>query len=170
MKNSKNSIIAKRYAKSLIEINKEDKVSYDVIQNSLNNTKEILNSSKELFEVLNNPIVFQNDTDEITRNFLKLLINKNRFSAIYDIIEEYNDEVDIVKNIKKVDVISAVELNDNKKAEIQNKLKEKLNKEINITYTLDKSVIAGLIYKIGDNVIDTSLAHKIEKFKKEIIK
>ena len=31
MKNSKNSIIAKRYAKSLIEINKEDKVSYDVI-------------------------------------------------------------------------------------------------------------------------------------------
>lgn len=182
MKNSKNSIIAKRYAKSLIEINKEDKVSYDVIQNSLNNTKEILNSSKELFEVLNNPIVsavdkeeivnsvFQNDTDEITRNFLKLLINKNRFSAIYDIIEEYNDEVDIVKNIKKVDVISAVELNDNKKAEIQNKLKEKLNKEINITYTLDKSVIAGLIYKIGDNVIDTSLAHKMEKFKKEIIK
>ena len=50
------------------------------------------------------------------------------------------------------------------------KIKEKLNKEINITYTLDKSVIAGLIYKIGDNVIDTSLAHKMEKFKKEIIK
>lgn len=182
MKNNKNLVIAKRYAKSLIKPNIEHGLADNSIENSLNNVKTILDNSKDLYDILNNPIisaqdkeeiidaVFEKDTDETSRKFLKLLISKNRFDAIYDIIEVYNDELNKIKNIENVNVTCAIELNDDKKQLIEKELKEKLNKEIKIDYALDDKIIAGLVYKIGDNTIDTSLAYKLEEFKKEIIK
>lgn len=182
MKSNKNLKIAKRYSESLIELSKENKISFDDAKVALLNTKEILNSSCELYSVLTNPIIsandkngiideiFNKDVNETIRNFLKLLIEKNRFSAIYDIFEVYFDALDKINNIANVSVTCALELSEEDKKQIQEKLKEKLKKEIKIDYETDKSIIAGLVFKIGDDVIDTSLAHKLEEFKKEIIK
>ena len=181
--NNKNSLsIAKRYAKSLIELMLESDVNQAEIRSEMQNVKEILESSPDLTSAMNNPIVsaydkveiikavFEKDTKEVTRNFLKLLIDKNRFSLIFLIIEAFNKMLDKINNSVQVSVIGAIELEDGSKQEIENKLKEKLNKEINISYNVDNSIIAGLVYKIEDDVLDTSLKYKLEEFKKELIK
>jgi len=181
MKNN-NNLIAKRYARSLLDLAHGEKEAYSELLGDLNNTKEILNSSHELYQVLTNPVisaknkeeiideVFKKDIHQNAINFLKLLVSKNRFDAIGKIIELYAEMYDEINNIAHVDVTSAIELDEGKKEQIKNKLREKFKKEIKIEYKLDDKIIAGLVYKIGDDVIDTSLAHKIEKFKKEILK
>ena len=182
MNNKHNLSIAKRYAKSLIELMLEGTTSQEEIKGDLNNVKEILSISPELNLTLTNPIisaydkeqiilsVFERDTKEITRNFLKLLVEKNRFSLIFQIIEAFNKMLDKMNNLAQVEVTGAIELDEDSKEKIENKIKEKLNKEINITYNVDNSIIAGLIYKTEDDVLDTSLKYKLEELKKELIK
>ena len=182
MNNKNNISISRRYAKSLMELMIEGENNQQEIKNDLSNVKEILLSSPELNSVMTNPVVsaydkeqiitsvFEKDTKDVTRNFLKLLVEKNRFNLIFQIIDAFNKMLDKINNLAQVSVIGAIELDDNSKEEIKNKLKEKLNKEINISYSVDNSIIAGLIYKIEDDVLDTSLKYKLEELKKELIK
>ena len=182
MNTEKNSIIAKRYAKSLLDISKETQLPTETLLQDLKNVETILKNSDDLFNAMTNPIisakdkeeiidaVFQQDTTATTRNTLKLLINKNRFNLIFSIVKIFAELLDELNNTINVNVTCAVELDEEKKNQIQQKLKEKLNKIVHVEYTKDDSIIAGLIYKIGDDVIDTSLQHKIEEIKKEIIK
>lgn len=182
MNKSENQSIATRYAKSLIGLNNENKLENSVIYQNLENVKTILNSSDELYQALINPIIsasdkeavidaiFANDTDEIIRKFLKLLIRKNRFNLIFEIIKIYNNLLDKINNISKVEIISAIELDDNYKEQIKNKLSQILNKEIIINYDVKDEIIAGLVYKMGDDVFDASVSGKINKFKNAITK
>ena len=182
MNNKHNLSIAKRYAKSLVELMLDGENNQEEIKSDLKNVKEILNSSPELNSAITNPVisaydkeqiinsVFERDTKKTTRNFLRLLVEKNRFNLIFQIVEAFNKMLDKINNLTQVSVTGAIELDENVKNEIENKIKEKLNKEINITYNTDNSIIAGLIYKIEDDVLDTSLKHKLEELKKELIK
>ena len=179
MNNKNNLSIAKRYAKSLIELMLESDNNQAEIKADLNNIKEILNMSPDLNSVMTNPVVsahdkeeivssvFSQDTKEITRNFLKLLIEKNRFNLIFQIIEAFYKMLDKINNMAHVNVTGAIEIEQEDKDKIQNKLKDKLNKEINVTYSIDNSIIAGLIYKIEDDVLDTSFAKKLEDARRD---
>ncbi len=182
MNKTENQSIATRYAKSLIGLNEENKLDNGMIYQNLENIKVILNSSNELYEALVNPIisatdkeavidaVFTNDTDELIRNFLKLLIRKNRFNLILEIIKIYNNLLDKINNVSKIEIISAIELDEEYKKQIKTKLSQILKKEIIVNYDVKDEIIAGLIYKMGDDVFDTSLNGKINKFKNAIIK
>ena len=182
MNKSENQLIATRYAKSLFELNEQNKLDNSVVWQNLENIKIILESSKELYEALVNPIIsagdkeavinsiFEKDTDETMRNFLKLLVRKNRFNLIFDVVKIYNSLLDKLNNISKVEVVSAIELNDEYKNQIKEKLAQVLKKEIIVNYNVNNSILAGLVYKMGDDVFDTSLAGKINRFKNAIIK
>lgn len=182
MNNDKNILIAQRYAESLIEFGRDGKLSYMSISTDLANVLTIISHSKDLFEALTNPLVtvadkkaivdkvFEQDVDVLVKNFLKLLVEKNRFNLICDIVKVYNSLLDDINEVARVEVVSAVELNDMEKNSIQDKLAEKLNKHISIKYKIDESIIAGLIFKMGDDIIDMSVAHKLEDYKKAIIK
>ena len=182
MNNKNNLSIAKRYAKSLVGLMLDGENNQAEIRADLDNVKEILKNSPDLTLAMTNPVVsaydkeeiikavFERDTKEITRNFLKLLVEKNRFNLIFQIIEAFYKMLDKINNLARVDVVGAVELNEDDKNEIQNKLKEKLNKDVNVSYKIDNSIIAGLIYKIEDDVLDTSFLYKLEQLKKELIK
>ncbi len=182
MNKEKNTLIAKRYAESLLQFGKEDKISYETISKDLNNVKAILTSSKELFNTLTNPLisntdkgyivekVFSQDVNVLTKNFLKLLVEKDRFDLIDDVIKIYGLLLDEINGIARIEVISAIELNDMEQGDIQAKLASKLKKQIVIKYNIDESIIAGLVVKMGDDIIDMSVARKLEEYKMALTK
>lgn len=182
MNNDKNKLTAKRYAEALIELSKDGKLSDTEVSTDLANVQKILSSSKDLYKTLTNPLIssedkeyiveksFEKDTTVLIKDFLKILIEKDRFNLIYDIIHEYSLLLDKKKGIARIEVISAVELNDMEQGDIQAKLAAKLKKQIVIKYKTDKSVIAGLVIKMGDDIIDMSVAHKLEEYKLALMK
>ena len=181
MNNEKVLIIAKRYAESLIEMSKTDNISSDTVSADLSNIMEILSSSVELYNMLINPLisiedkenvidsVFSKDVNKLIVNFLKILIQNNRFMLIQDIIKMYYQLLSEVNNIVNIEVTSAIDLNLDERNRIQQSLFAKLQKQINIEYKVSESIIAGLVIKMGDDVIDMSVAHKLEEYKKAII-
>ena len=63
------------------------------------------------------------------------------------------------------DITSADELNDDQKNNITNQLKSILGDKLSLSFDVDKSIMGGLIVKVGSKMIDTSLANKINKLK-----
>lgn len=181
MNNDSNNITAKRYANSLIEIALDGKLSFEEIQAELDKIKTILDSSQDLYFVLTNPVisltdksevaksVFEKDINGLIQNFIQLLIEKGRFNLINNIIIIYSELIDKIKNVARIEIVSAIDLDENRKETIQNELSNKLKKEIKVEYKTQKDILAGLVFKIDDNVLDTSLAHKLEELKKAII-
>ena len=171
----------KIYADSLIQAGKDGLMKFDEILNDLNIIKDITSQSKDLVAVMENPgiddktkneildSVFSGQINDKIINFLKVLINKKRFNELNNIIQAYSDELDKINNIKRVEVISAVELSNEQMQKLTEKLQNKLKKNVIITRSLDRDIIGGLIIKIDDDVIDNSLKNKLENLSKNII-
>ena len=87
------------------------------------------------------------------------------FRSINDRIAQIANlnNINDVNNIKLVDVTSAVELSEDQKQRVVEKLQAKLNKKIIANWLQDEDIIGGLIIKIDDNVINSSLKNRLEK-------
>lgn len=183
MANDKNILIAERYAQSLIDLGKKNDLSYVSIASDLATIQLILKRSHDLYDALTNPLVniedkheivdavFSKEVDELIKNFLKILVERDRFDLIYDVISVFNKLLDGVNNVARVEVVSAVSLNEDEMNIIHDKLSEKIkDKQISVKYSVDESIIAGLIFKLGDDVLDTSVSHRLEELQKAIIK
>ncbi len=166
---------SKNYAGALAEIADDNIISYDEIKNDLNTISVIIKNSPDLKSVLENITiatdvknsiideVFKNQINEKLVNFLKILTNKNKFDEFDEIKSDFESIYNDVNNIKLVEVTSAVELTQEQKNRVTEKLQAKLNKQIQANWLLNSDIIGGLIIKIDDNVINSSLKNKLEK-------
>ncbi len=100
--------------------------------------------------------------DEV-KNFFKLLGEFNRLnvlSEIADLFESYRAEEE---STVEAEVVSAVKLNEAQKTEIINGLKKRLDREVTLQCSIDKSLLGGAIIRAGDLVIDGSITSQLNK-------
>ena len=184
MKVSQNSeLIAKRWAKALMELANENQgISKEDILDDLREVDENIRSSVELSNAINNPSIsveekqiilcklFQNNLMPIVYNFLIALNLKKRVNIIGEIASEFQKELEKENNIVRVNVTSAIDLNDDRKNDIRNRIADKLQKNVIVDWTVDNSIIAGLVFNINETIIDNSIRHKLDNLSKQIMK
>lgn len=176
-------LVAKRWAQALMELALEaEGISKEEILDDLKEISETIESSEELSNVINNPSVsveeksvvltklFQNSIMPIVYNFLFVLNLRKRLDIISQIAVEFEKELERVKNIARVKVTSAIDLADERKCDIRNKISEKLSKDVVVDWSVDNDIIAGLIFNIDETIIDNSIRHKLEDLSKTIVK
>ena len=62
-------------------------------------------------------------------------------------------------------------LNDTQKKEVEKKLLDTTSyKEIEADYSVDETLIGGMVIRIGDRVVDSSVSNKIEELKRQLLK
>jgi len=101
-------------------------------------------------------------------NFLKLLIENRRLQLapqIAEIFENYKAEDE---GYVDVDVITAYTLTKAEEQSFATTLKKKLNKTVNISTSVDTSLIGGFLVKAGDSVIDGSISGQLQQLAKRI--
>lgn len=183
MKDKNSGLVSKRWAKALMELAYEDEnISKEDILDDLREISDTINSSEELSNVINNPSVsteekqivlcklFQNSILPIVYNFLFALNLKKRVNIISEIADEFQKELERIKNIAHIGVTSAIDLADERKNTIKQKLAEKLNKEVIVDWNVDSEIIAGLILNIDETIVDNSIKHKLDDLSKTIVK
>uniref|UniRef100_UPI00402836B9 ATP synthase F1 subunit delta n=1 Tax=Candidatus Scatousia sp. TaxID=3085663 RepID=UPI00402836B9 len=175
------SISAKNYANALIGVIEDKKVTFEQITNDFDTVCKILEMSKELQCIMYNPTiafdmkidiavdVFKDDISNTMMDFIKILIEKKRFNEFSQIYKAYTNRLNEINNIQPVTIVSAVELTDSDKAQVIQKLENKLNKTVKADWELNEDIIAGLVIKINDNVIDMSIKHKLAGLKKDLM-
>lgn len=176
-------LVAKRWAKALVELVQEDEtISKERVLDDLKEAAQTISSSEELSNVISNPSIsseekqivicklFQDKILPIVYNFLFVLNLRKRLDIISEIVAEYEKELEILNNIVRVEVTSAIDLDDAKKEEIKSKISERLQKDVKVDWGVDTDIIAGLIFNINDTVIDNSIKHKLDKLSNIIIR
>lgn len=168
---------SKNYAKALIEKATEQNC-LDLYSKQLKDISETLASSEDLRVVMANSSISTNKKNDILEaifsgkidkkllNFLKILVDKNRFSEFEAIRQSFTEMLNKQSNKKNVEIVSAVKLNFENRSNVLFKLEHKLKSEITPTWSVDKKLIAGLVFKFDDCVIDTSIRAKLDNLNK----
>ena len=173
--------VATRYAKALLSEAQQQGV-LDVIFQDFKLLEELTNESRDLQLLLKSPIIksdkkwavldkiFKNDISELSLLFLRLVTKKKREMFLPQIITAFFDGYNDIKNIKKVDIISATPISDQSEQRILGQLKGQLgNVNIKLEKSIDPKILGGFMIKIGDKVFDTSLQSKLSALKREIL-
>jgi F-type H+-transporting ATPase subunit delta len=168
--------VARVYASALVEIGK-DKNNLSQLEEELDFVQRILSEDKELLNYFKAPRISKEDkkklidkvfsgklSDEM-KNFIKVLIDKDRQLIITDINEYFINLIDNMKNRLRVKLITSIKLEDSFIEKIKTALKEKFKKEIILDTIINSSILGGIIIKVGDSVIDGSLSKDIRNIR-----
>lgn len=168
-----NQKVAFRYAKALYDAAKKENMT-SVVRQDIEWIANTLNSSRDLQNLVNSPIVpnwrkkeifkelFEQKVNKITFLFVELLANKHREVYLIDIIEQFENIYNAEHNIQKVEISSARELSDSIKQKFLDKLTGSTGKSIVPTYKVDPSIKGGILVKINDKVHDFSVRNQLE--------
>ena len=105
----------------------------------------------------------------MTANFLRVLLRNNRLTELGQINERLASVLSERSGQVTAKVVSARELNDGEKSDIQIGLEKLTGKKVNIKYEKDENIIGGVVTTIGSTVYDSSVKTQLENLKKEMI-
>jgi F-type H+-transporting ATPase subunit delta len=126
-------------------------------------------SKEEKISVVEN--IFKGRFSEDIVGFLVIIVEKDRGSEIEDILKLFQAKVREYKKIGVAQVTSAVELSAEQKAKVEHKLLEQTSYEqFEIEYGVDASLIGGMIIRIGDRVVDSSIRSKLDSMARNLRK
>ena len=141
----------------------------------------ILKKNKDLIELLNHPQVDKLEKEKIIKNIFErkisneilglivMIMDKGHISKIVGVFRYFIKLVKEHKNIGVAKVTSATVLTEAQKSKIENRLIETTSySRMEVTYKVDESLIGGLVIRIGDRVVDSSIKTKLETLSKTL--
>ncbi|NLB88132.1 MAG: F0F1 ATP synthase subunit delta [Syntrophomonadaceae bacterium] len=175
-----NKSVARRYAEAFFSI-AQDHGKIDQYQQELELIVNTIKESDMLREYLGHLLIpakdkkesitkiFGNNISQITLNFLLMVIDKKREVYIEAIVEEYKELADISRNIAKAELVSAQEVSEDELNTLAQKLSASTGKTVQLKQILDPSLIGGVKLRIGDQIIDGTVAKKLEMLKTQLL-
>lgn len=172
-------IVAGRYAGAFFSLAKEQNLLPQVEQD-LRILGQTLAGSEELKAFLANRRIsthrkfqllqelFGSTFQELTLNFLGVILEKRREEYIEEIIKSFEREMDRHRGVMEAEIRTAVELPEEEKEALAQKLSQITGKQIRLRYRLDPGLMAGAVLKIGDKVIDGSVATRLKNLKAQL--
>jgi F-type H+-transporting ATPase subunit delta len=165
----KNLTIARRYAKALLLIGKEDGQA-ESYREELAGVADLIRREKQLELALTNPlydsagrkkvlaaIIARIDLSKVMRSFLLLLFDKGRIGFIGPISDHYEKLADELKGIARANLTSATELSSDTVEKIRKALSQRTGKDVILEVQQDPALIGGIVTHIGDLVLDGSI-------------
>jgi F-type H+-transporting ATPase subunit delta len=99
---------------------------------------------------------------QITRNFLYVLIDRRRIAGVAEIIDTFERIVDERLGFAQAEVTSARELTESQRASLSGQLERLTGKKIRMRFSMDDSLIGGVVARIGSTVYDGSVRGQLE--------
>lgn len=174
-----NPRLAERYAKSLIDLSMELK-ELDAVHDDVALLQSICNKSREFVLMLHSPIinadkkykiliaVTGDKISKITQTFIKLLASKNRESNLPQILSSFLKQYNLIKNIHKVKLTTAVAVSEAIKNSFIEKIKATSSIEnIELETKVNDSVIGGFMLEMDGKLIDATILRDLNDVKKQ---
>ncbi|MBT8340556.1 MAG: ATP synthase F1 subunit delta [Desulfatitalea sp.] len=165
----KNLAIARRYAKALLMIGKED-TQTDLYRSELDGVAQLMAAQKQLADTLINPLYKYTDRKQVLERvieklnlskvmsaFLQLLFEKGRIGFLGSINDFYQMLADELNGVARASLVSAGELTAETIEKIRSALSQRTGKQVVLAVEQDPSLIGGIVTRIGDLVLDGSI-------------
>lgn len=171
-------MLENEYALAIFELATELNIVNDV-KDELNALIELLNDEEinkvlnslsinidNKKEIINNSLIGFN---EITLNFINVLLDNKRFYLINNIYEEYNSLILNSKETNIIDVYSSTKLTNKQIEKLKPSIISQLGvKNIIINNIIDENLIGGIKICAKDKIIDLSAKNSLAKLKNSL--
>ena len=108
------------------------------------------------------------DLNPLAHSLLGLLIARGVVDTLPSIREQYGNLLDQQRGLERASVVSAVPLADEQRERLAQSLRELMDKEIELTASVDPDIVAGLVVRVGDRLIDGSARTKLQNLRKSL--
>lgn len=173
-----NSRLSFRYAKSLLDIAKEQNKVQEVHQDTLY-LVALCKASKEFLAVLKSPIlqaskkqsvidaIVKPNINALTHSFISLLIKKGREGELADIAAAFEHLFNEMNNITKVSLTTAVEISEALKNDIVAQVNKNSKTAIQLQTQVNENLIGGFVLEFNNNLLDASVSKQLNDLKKQ---
>jgi len=174
------NVVANVYANALVEIGQEKKI-LDRLEEELGFIVGLISEDRDVEIYLNAPgispdakkefidRVFGGEFSETIVNLLKVLVDNGRQALLKSINEAFVELLDVVNNRQRVTVISSMKLGKDVLDKVQASLSEKLKKNIILDDAVDESILGGIILRMGDIILDGSMANDLKNIRHNLL-
>lgn len=174
--------IARRWGRAIFELGKETN-AVTRLNEDIAAFAALYTSNEELASALTNPLVPEGSREALiaevatkmglsdtARNALRLLAQKRRVAALPFIARQLARLSDEDQNILRADVSTAGPVGDEYLAKLRGELEKATGKKVSITHKVDKSLIGGVVTRLGDRVIDGSVKTRLTTFRESLLR
>ncbi len=174
-------LVAKTYGEALFELAMEKQEPEKLLQET-QRILQVLEENPEFDKLMKHPNISKAKKEEIVENvfsgrvskevtgFLKLIVQKERYNEIKNIIGYFAERLQEERGIGVAYVTTAVELTQKQKVAVHDRLLAITSyKVMEMRYAVDASIIGGMIIRIKDRVVDSSIRTRLEKIKKQLL-
>jgi F-type H+-transporting ATPase subunit delta len=106
--------------------------------------------------------------DELTRNFLRLLVEKGRAAEVREVADEFEALVASQEGILDVELTTASELSDEEFGRIVGRIEQASGRRVQATRSVDPGLIGGLVLQAGSMRLDASVRGRLDRLRTEL--
>ena len=172
--------VYRKYSQAMFDIAQESQL-LDTMIADMKVVRAVLKDNEELRKFLGNPLItakakketlkaiFDTSVSALVCQFLYVMVDRRREAAITEAIEGF---IDLAREAQHIDVakISLIKpLTAEEEKMLVTKLEQVTGNKIEPLYSIDPSIIGGVVIKIGDRVIDGSLKRQIHNMERALL-
>lgn len=175
-------LISGTYGEALFELAvEEDRL--DLLAEEIQMLRRILAENEDLEKLMNHPKISKDEKRQVMENIFKeriseelmgllsIIITKDRYRELDAVLEYFLNRVKEVKGIGVAYVTTVSGLSDVQKEQIVSKLLATTGyQQMEMHYQEDKDLIGGMVIRIGDRIVDSSIRTKLEELQKQLMK
>lgn len=175
------SIVASRYAKSLIELAKEQNV-LPAVYEDMKLFKDTVDNNRGLMLALKSPVVrhekklgilkalFEDKVNPVTFAIFNIITKKNREAILDSIAEEFLIAYNDFQGIQKALVVTTTPLTEELRKQFTSIVAAATGKTVQLEEKIDENLIGGYLLRVNDRQVDASLKKRLNEMKLELVK
>ena len=175
-------LISKTYGEALFELAVEEQ-KLDELFEEAKAVRKILKEYAEFGKLMTHPRISKEEKAQVAEavfkgrvssemvGFLTIILEKGRVAELDETLTYFIDRVKEEKRIGVAFVTTAEALDDGTRTKVEKRLLDTTKYEtMEMHYVVDPSIIGGMVIRIGDRVIDSSITTKLNELKKQLMK
>lgn len=173
------SVAARRYAKALLDVLYPAKAEAGLQQ--LRDFSTVLSGQNDARLVFENPTVATENRKDLlnkigdalkldtpVRNFLGILIDRNRLDILNGVISTYATLLDEKQGVVQAHVTTAHELSAAQQGDVVARLEKLTGKKVRMDIAVDGSLIGGMVAQVGSTIYDGSIRSQLQTFRNSL--
>ncbi len=174
--------VARKYARAFLEIGLQTG-NYDILGKEMGALADLLGKNKELRTILFSAVYPAVTRKNIVRaigepltlspstlDFIDLLIDRERMDHFIEVAKAYENLCDAVANRVRATLVTAGEISPELVNTIKIQLENSTGKEVILAVEEDRSLIGGVMAKIGYVIYDGTLRTQFQKIRENLYK
>ena len=169
----RNTKIARRYAKALMSLGREDG-HYQRYGRELREFSGFFDPGGEFFRSLTfslyalenrrrllDAVLEKSGFSDLVKNFLRLLLEKERLVELPGVLDHYERLADEISNVTRASIETARPLDEGAVKRVVSALESITSGDVKAEVVQDESLIGGIRVRIGDLVLDGSVRSQL---------